>query len=137
MPSLEKSVFASNSKRIAIFPHAISLRTHSTVTVEPVPRNADFYAGCGDTKGCFGLPTFECIYEENCELFVSFDKDFNFQLNGKVAETGDSYVAVGLSFDELMSQDSVIACIRKDGAVESRSYYNVPGQTNNLPMNVI
>jgi hypothetical protein len=137
MLSLEESVFASKSNRIAIFPQTISVQTHSTAKVVPVPKNADFYVGCGDTKGCFGLPTLECIYEQNCELFVSFQKDFNFQLSGKVAETGDSYVAVGLSFDESMGQDSVIACIRKDGVVESRSYYNVPGQKNNLPMNVI
>jgi len=40
------------------------------------------------------------VYDKNCDLFVSFDKDFNFQLLG-TAEA-DSYIAVGLSLEDNM-----------------------------------
>jgi hypothetical protein len=69
-------------------------------------------------------------------LVVTFDKDFNFQLSGKVEEAGASYIAVGLSFDAFMGQDSVIACFQNEGKVEARSYYNAPEGKTNLRMNV-
>jgi len=89
------------------------------------------------TKGCFGFPSYTCIFDKSCELFVSFDKDFNFQLLGNAPADSDSYVAVGLSLDNQMAQDSVIACGYKDGTVESRSFYNVQDGKSNLPMEVI
>jgi len=88
------------------------------------------------TKGCFGFPSYTCIFDKSCELFVSFDKEFNFQLLGNAPADSDSYVAVGLSFDDKMAQYSVIACGYKEGTVETRSFYNEAEGKSNLPMDV-
>ena len=44
---------------------------------------------------------------------------------------------MNLLYGTKQGQDSVIACVSKDGNVEAKSYYNVPDGKNNLPMTVI
>ena len=72
---------------------------------------ARFYDGCGIDKGCFGTPN-NCI-QENCQIAFPYRKVseelLEFQLISDDIH-GDEYIAVGLSQDQLMKNDAVIAC---------------------------
>jgi hypothetical protein len=70
------------------------------------------YDGCGNTKGCFGIPS-NCIEEKNCQVAFSHKRlsnnMFEFQLISDQIQS-DEYIAVGLSQDKFMRNDAVIAC---------------------------
>ena len=71
-----------------------------------------FYDSCGIDKGCFGTPN-NCIENGNCQIAFSYRKVseelLEFQLISDDIH-GDEYIAVGLSQDQLMRNDAVIAC---------------------------
>ena len=78
------------------------------------------YEGCAEEKGCFGIPL-GCEETYDCRIFVfhtvnmdSFDTTFTL-LGNNVAET--DYLAVGLSFDDKMGDDSVTLCYIDDNNV--------------------
>lgn len=83
------------------------------------------YDGCGNKsallpKGCFGLGPSKCVEGgRDCELLVTYRMDgengVRFELMGREdVVSSNSYVAVGLSKDASMGEDSVFGC-RKDG----------------------
>merc|ERR1712142_535774 len=72
---------------------------------------AEIYEDCFQSKGCFGYPE-KCELEKTCDMIVTYAKDgekFKFQIGGKSAA---GYVALGLSDDKEMGDDSVMACIQ-------------------------
>ncbi len=68
-----------------------------------------FYLGCGVTKGCFGTP-YGCLDTKDCDIAVTFKGNdagsYDFGLRGPLNE----FVAFGLSDNQVMSNDSVVAC---------------------------
>ena len=46
-------------------------------------------------------------------------------------------IYLNLLYGIKQGQDSVIACVYKDGKVEAKSFYNIPEGKHNLPMTVI
>ena len=85
--------------------------THHNDTGNPI------YENCYQNKGCFGYPD-NCVSRRNCDMIVTYTKvrsraaageeRFRFEMGGKV---GRAYSAVGLSMDDEMGEDSVMACV--------------------------
>jgi hypothetical protein len=74
------------------------------------------YADCntGGIVGCEGLPM-GCVANRNCSVLLRFAanaKDsYEFSLSGQAMDPTSAYLAVGLSLDDKMANDSVVACI--------------------------
>ena len=70
------------------------------------------YSDCDDTQGCVGLPD-GCVISKNCTNLVKWkgasESKYEFSLSGESA--ANTYIAVGLSFDDKMGNDSVVACL--------------------------
>ncbi len=103
-------------------------------TPEPVPLYEynsfldDLYQGCGDTKGCVGLPN-GCVESSNCDLVLAYagneEGSYDFQMRGPLTD----YIAFGLSRDAGMGDDSVIVCMAYNDGVDDippsvQMYYN-------------
>jgi len=93
------------------------------------------YGDCNAGVGCVGLPL-GCETTRNCSVLVRFEAaaedSYQFSLSGQVAAPTD-YLAVGLSLDATMGDDSVVACIPPgdDGGVVM--YWNLVGNSVPLP----
>lgn len=97
----------------------------------------DIYNGCFKDKGCFGEPT-NCTLDskKDCNIVVTYKKldgdRIEFELQTTL--TGNKrYVAVGLSEDDKMGKDSVVACVRRSTTtplVVETSWNNAEGNTN-------
>ncbi|XP_074042422.1 putative ferric-chelate reductase 1 homolog isoform X2 [Leptinotarsa decemlineata] len=78
-----------------------------------------FYAGCFDTKYCFGAPE-GCVQSQNCRAAVvvtSVGGKFVFDMK---ADRNAAWVGVGLSQDARMGNDSVIECVKTpNGRIEA------------------
>ena len=62
------------------------------------------YTGCGDTKGCFGLPDPSCVKSGTCSALVTFalkGMRYEFELWADNVKQ-NTYVAVGFSSDNKM-----------------------------------
>ncbi|XP_057330405.1 putative ferric-chelate reductase 1 homolog [Microplitis mediator] len=85
------------------------------------------YEGCGSTKNCFGSSD-RCIEEGLCNAVVTVEvkgEKYIFELLGMSSK----YVAVGLSDDPKMGEDSVVECTDENGRVEIHMSWN-NGKTN-------
>ncbi len=84
------------------------------------------YRGCGETVGCEGLPS-NCQATRNCSVLLRYEaiaEDmYQFSLTGLTASEA-TYLAVGLSLDNHMGDDSVVACI-PEGNVGTVMYWNL------------
>ncbi|CAL8133643.1 unnamed protein product [Orchesella dallaii] len=102
------------------------------------------YKGCGDTKGCFGMPG-KCIdnFDESsnspsiCKIMVTWEKKGSvneFQLTGNLGSAQNGYVAVGFSDDAKMGRDSVVGCGYRATSSEKvtlQRYHNPSGTNPN------
>jgi len=100
------------------------------------------YEGC-DSKGCMGIDK-QCINRyhdtkgdpipEVCGAFVTWKKvgDRNvFQLVGIPGSMARGYIALGLSDDDKMGQDSIVGCwIQSNGQATVSRFYNNPSYAN-------
>ena len=88
----------------------------------------DFYNECGRERGCFGVPE-NCLETQDCNMAVSFkglsQDAYEFQLMANNVEDSNAYVAVGLSEDQYMRDDSTVACsvIQDNPSVPSVAMY--------------
>lgn len=90
-------------------------------TVDPI------YEGCGDTKGCFGFPE-GCVETRNCRAVVATvvqGERYIFEM--KSGYNRPAYIAVGLSTDGKMGDDSVIECVPEQGTVNAYSSWTFSG----------
>ncbi|KAG5667410.1 hypothetical protein PVAND_015391 [Polypedilum vanderplanki] len=77
----------------------------------------NLYDGCGDKKVCLG-PTDDCVGDKDCVTFGSAHVE-----NGKLVYEMKSfkqakYIAIGLSKDKWMGEDSVIECVKNNDKVD-------------------
>ena len=90
------------------------------------------YEGCGTTKGCYGVPA-NCVATKDCSLLGTWaqasDDLWDFELFGSFAGAGGSYLALGLSDDGKMGDDSAMVCTQAAGV---RQYW-----TRALPKGVM
>ena len=101
------------------------------------------YDDCGQTKGCFGSPN-DCVDDKNCDIIVTYTKvtssredsgdKYKFEVGGKV---GQDYSAVGLSLDDAMGLDSVMACVNSQSKQEVQMYWNPGGHSASVPLDDI
>ncbi|XP_068248555.1 putative ferric-chelate reductase 1 homolog isoform X2 [Palaemon carinicauda] len=91
----------------------------------------NIYLGCRVNKGCFGFPS-GCIDAENCQMLATYAKvssGYKFEIMGDAAN--DAYVAIGLSDDQKMGKDSVMACTSTNGQVDVLMGFN-SGKSNEI-----
>ncbi|XP_047739954.1 putative ferric-chelate reductase 1 homolog isoform X2 [Hyalella azteca] len=88
---------------------------------------APMYVGCNSNKGCFGVPL-NCVASSNCKVLFTYTKSdggYHFEIMGDfTGNQGNVYAAGGLSFDEFMGDDSVVACVLNNGVVDAVMTYN-------------
>ncbi|XP_012233897.2 putative ferric-chelate reductase 1 homolog isoform X1 [Linepithema humile] len=82
-----------------------------------------FYTGCHTTKNCFGSPA-GCIKTKDCTAVVAVTVQgdqyyFELQTRGEA-----KYVAVGLSDDKNMGDDSVVECTNENGEIALHMSWN-------------
>jgi hypothetical protein len=97
------------------------------------------YDQCFNTTGCFGVQ-FEqasgnCVQEKKCNILVTYKNhsngDVTFSIQGKVND--NEYLAVGLSDDNQMGDDSVVLCYHSDGISGLTMSYN-KGESGSFPL---
>ncbi|XP_011637244.1 putative ferric-chelate reductase 1 homolog [Pogonomyrmex barbatus] len=82
-----------------------------------------FYAGCDTTKNCFGAPG-GCIKTKDCLAVVAVivqGEEYHFEMQ---ARRDAKYVAVGLSDDKDMGEDSVVECTNENGEIALHTSWN-------------
>ncbi|XP_014245063.1 putative ferric-chelate reductase 1 homolog [Cimex lectularius] len=98
--------------------------------VSPVKVHDSFYDGCDVEKNCFGFPD-GCVALNNCKMvssIVAKGTSYIFKLKSKVG----TYIALGLSRDNKMGEDSVMECVHEQGDnVQVYMSWNKPGEKAN------
>ncbi|XP_011865785.1 PREDICTED: putative ferric-chelate reductase 1 homolog [Vollenhovia emeryi] len=82
-----------------------------------------FYAGCHTTKNCFGAPA-GCVKTKDCVAVVAVvvqGDEYHFEMQ---ARRDAKYVAVGLSDDKNMGEDSVVECTNENGEIALHTSWN-------------
>ncbi|XP_020280985.1 putative ferric-chelate reductase 1 homolog isoform X2 [Pseudomyrmex gracilis] len=82
-----------------------------------------FYTGCHTTKNCFGAPP-GCIKTKNCIAVVAVivqGDQYHFEMQ---AREKAKYVAVGLSDDKNMGDDSVVECTKENDEIALHMSWN-------------
>eukprot|EP00095_Tigriopus_kingsejongensis_P003946 maker-scaffold1093_size63167-snap-gene-0.14 protein:Tk03946 transcript:maker-scaffold1093_size63167-snap-gene-0.14-mRNA-1 annotation:"ferric-chelate reductase 1 homolog isoform x1" len=95
-------------------------------TANPLLKQGDIYAGCGEAKNCWGVNADggPCVETMDCNLVVSWVNNggaYDFELQSANAE--NAWVALGFSRDGEMGDDSVVICDAMNGATDL--YWNV------------
>ncbi|CAG5129105.1 unnamed protein product, partial [Candidula unifasciata] len=86
---------------------------------------------CSRSKACFH----DCQAGGPCTYMVSWTYDKGsllFQFLYKMPSKSDKWIALGLSHDALMGDDSVMECVMENGVVLVKTSYN-DGKFNNYP----
>ena len=116
-----------------ILPHTYRVRSPSALYWADSNSYLSFnYDGCpeGGGVGCEGLPL-GCVAARNCSVLLRLEAvaadSYQFSLSGPAAA---GYLALGLSMDTKMGDDSVVACIPDSGVV---MYWNSVGNSTQLP----
>lgn len=102
-------------------PPYVSPTSAQGVTSDPI------YQGCGDTKGCFGFPE-GCVDKQNCNAVVATvvqGERYIFEM--KSGYNRPAYIAVGLSNDAKMGDDSVIECVPEQGTINAYASWTFSG----------
>lgn len=98
------------------------------VPEQPGPSSTEFdafYAGCDETKLCFGAPS-GCVASKTCKAAVAVTVTGNrYEFNLKATD-GAAWVGVGLSDDSQMGDDSVLECVREGSAVDAYMSWTSP-----------
>jgi hypothetical protein len=83
--------------------------------------NADpIYNGCNVNKTCFAIPS-NCIESQTCQAFVALWADgdkYIYEMRSPSSRNA-AYVAVGLSQDANMGDDSVVECVNENGRISA------------------
>jgi hypothetical protein len=118
-----------------IKPNVTTTTSAPTTTTAVTPANdSSIYGGCYDIKGCFGTPA-GCVEKRNCNFLASYARIsydyFQFEIGQAVGDSTNSYAALGLSFDDKMGEDSVMACTLAAGSqVNIAMYWNTPSYSS-------
>lgn len=86
-----------------------------------------FYNGCGETKTCSGFPD-GCVNTKSCQAVAAVTvrgERYEFEMKTS-AEDNARYVAVGLSDDTKMGDDSVMECVRENGRIQAYASWTTP-----------
>ncbi|BFY99947.1 hypothetical protein BsWGS_02987 [Bradybaena similaris] len=86
---------------------------------------------CSKTKGCYH----DCHAGEPCTYSISWEYEkeaLDFQFLYKMPSKSDKWIALALSHDALMGDDSVMECVMENGNVLVKTSYN-KGKFNEYP----
>ncbi|XP_076307156.1 putative ferric-chelate reductase 1 homolog isoform X2 [Tachypleus tridentatus] len=94
---------------------------------------ADLYNDCeAKRKSCFGMPTL-CIRNKSCNAILAYvykNGEVEFEMSGMLGLL-DKYIAVGISEDVKMGEDSVTECMLINGRVVVRQSWNINSSYKN------
>ncbi|XP_058054768.1 putative ferric-chelate reductase 1 homolog isoform X2 [Anopheles bellator] len=132
LPSERVRVVASS---LSATPGQTTRQPTTTTTVPPyrpaqtsAPMAIDsVYEGCGESKVCFGFPE-GCVESYNCRAVTTVSvlgSSYVFEM--KAGYNSPAYVAVGLSDDAKMGDDSVIECVPEQGVVNAYASWTATG----------
>lgn len=85
------------------------------------------YEGCGETKTCFGFPD-GCVGTKSCRTVATSTvrgESYEFEIKSSPGEN-PSYVAVALSTDDKMGDDSVMECVPEAGNIRAYTSWTLP-----------
>lgn len=85
------------------------------------------YDGCGVTKTCFGFPD-GCVESKSCRTIATSivrGERFEFEIKSAPREN-PAYVAVALSTDNKMGDDSVMECVPENGQIRAYASWTLP-----------
>lgn len=91
-------------------------------------------SGCGVTKGCFS----DCRSFDGCTYIISWAQKptgVDFTIKGELMSSGAQYVALGLSSDDDMGEDSVTECVMNSGTFTVENSYNPDDDSNEMTTN--
>ncbi|RLU19579.1 hypothetical protein DMN91_008136 [Ooceraea biroi] len=114
---------------LATPPPVITFRTTTPPfyrpTVDYATKNEEdpFYAGCHTTKNCFGAPA-GCIKTKDCIAVVAVIVRGDQYIFEMQARRNAKYVAVGLSDDKNMGDDSVVECTNEGDEIALHMSWN-------------
>ncbi|XP_015433243.1 PREDICTED: putative ferric-chelate reductase 1 homolog isoform X2 [Dufourea novaeangliae] len=103
-----------------------------TVDYETKEVEDSMYTGCGATKNCFGTPA-GCVETKNCMAIVTVfvrGERYLFEMQARDSK----YVAVGLSDDSKMGDDSVVECANEGGEIALHMSWNSGKHNMRQPM---
>lgn len=93
-----------------------------------------FYNGCFSTKGCFGAPD-GCVRSKDCKAVVAITvRGDRYEFEVKAPKEA-IYVAVGLSHDDKMGDDSIVECVRQGNG--AKAYMSRTTARNNPGLGVV
>ncbi|CAL8125529.1 unnamed protein product [Orchesella dallaii] len=96
------------------------LRNKTTENIDDVI--SQLYRKCGYLMGCIGEPD-DCMENRNCRILVGWSI-YRDQVQFEVLIARRIYVAVGISKDVKMGDDSVTECVRENGEVFGYTSWN-------------
>ncbi|XP_031639436.1 putative ferric-chelate reductase 1 homolog isoform X2 [Contarinia nasturtii] len=85
------------------------------------------YEGCGQTKICFGFPD-GCVNSKSCRTIATSivrGERYEFEIKSAPGEN-PAYVAVALSSDDKMGDDSVMECVPEAGQIRAYASWTLP-----------
>jgi hypothetical protein len=101
-------------------------------TVKPNEPDLD-YNGCQEDYGCQGMPD-NCIEGKNCSLLMKWkgtsSQAYQIELSAMLNDSTE-YLALGFSEDDMMGNDSVIACL---GNGQVGEFWNTANPFTSLPV---
>lgn len=127
-------------RSIDVLTSSTPISTHRTTTPPyynpPADHEIDtedpIYTGCDQMKNCFGTPA-GCIEAQNCKAMVTVmvrGERYLFELQARDSK----YVAVGLSEDSKMGEDSVVECANEGGEIALHMSWNPAKDNIRQPM---
>lgn len=85
------------------------------------------YEGCGETKSCFGFPD-GCVNTKSCQTIATSivsGERYEFEIKSRPGDN-PAYVAVALSTDNKMGDDSVMECVPEAGQIRAYASWTTP-----------
>ncbi|XP_076355010.1 putative ferric-chelate reductase 1 homolog [Tachypleus tridentatus] len=99
---------------------------------KPAP-SVNLYSDCeSQKKSCFGMPSL-CIRDKSCSVILVYiykEGEVEFEMTGALGSS-NKYIAVGMSEDNKMGDDSVTECVLLNEKVIVRQSWNIPSTYNN------
>lgn len=105
-------------------------------------REDPIYRDCGRTKSCFGFPD-GCVSSRTCQTIGTvIVRGDNYQFEIQSDHNSPAYVAIGLSEDDKMGDDSVMECLPQGGTIQAytswtRGMPNYGASRDQVPQNII
>ncbi|XP_055318321.1 putative ferric-chelate reductase 1 homolog isoform X3 [Sitodiplosis mosellana] len=109
-------------------PYKEAIPNYVPISNDQYERQFDpIYEGCGETKSCFGFPD-GCVDSKSCQTVATSivrGERYEFEIKSSPRDN-PAYVAVALSNDDKMGDDSVMECVPEAGQIRAYTSWTMP-----------